>query len=326
MKNFISRFPLRQLLLLAALLIPSVAYAETWHAFVGAQTKDKARQALAFLPNEIWIHAGDSITWHFAVDEIHTVTFLEPTQIRPPFPVGCPGNTPNDSSFDGTVCINSGTLTEPATYTVMFPKAGNFKVVCLVHENMTGIVHVLGASERLPHSQAFYNRLAAAEARNLITDVDHIHSQSLPLHASHRDVVAGIGEITATPGGQQTLSVVRFIRPTTVIHVGQTVEWANWDPVTPHTVTFGAEPANPQPPSSNVTLDSDRALHAVISSPSEAVHSGFIVASPQERIGLTQSPITVTRFRVTFTHTGTFPFICVLHDDLGMRGRIIVLP
>jgi plastocyanin len=45
---------------------------QTWFATVGAQSNDKGRQALAFLPNEIWIHAGDSITWMFDVDEIHT--------------------------------------------------------------------------------------------------------------------------------------------------------------------------------------------------------------------------------------------------------------
>jgi plastocyanin len=326
-KTFTFPMAVRRVLLLAALIVSTMAHAgTTWHAFVGAQSQDKGRQALAFLPNEIWIHAGDSITWHFAVDEIHTLTFLQPTQTRPPFPVGCPGTTPSDSSFDGTICVNSGTLTEPATYTVMFPKAGNFKLVCLVHANMTGIVHVLDVSRPLPHDQAFYDRLAFTEARNLITDVDRIRSRSLPMHPSHKDVVAGVGEINATPGGQDTLSVVRFLKPTTIIHVGQTVEWANWDPVTPHTVTFGPEPANPQPPSSNVTVDADGALHAVISSPNDMVHSGFIVASPQERTGLTQSPITITRFRVTFTSTGTFPYICVLHDDLGMRGKIVVLP
>ena len=33
-----------------------------WTAVVGAQSPDQARQALAFLPNEMWIHAGDNIT------------------------------------------------------------------------------------------------------------------------------------------------------------------------------------------------------------------------------------------------------------------------
>jgi plastocyanin len=105
------------------------------------------------------------------------------------------------------------------------------------------------------------------------------------------------------------------------------VEWTNDDPITPHTITFGTEPAGPpQPPSGNVTMDADGALHAIVASPSDSVHSGFIIAEPQERIGLPMAPLGQTRFRVTFTTPGVFPYICVLHDDLGMKGRIIVLP
>jgi len=32
----------------------------------------------------------------------------------------------------------------------------------------------------------------------------------------------------------------------------------------------------------------------------------------------------VTRFRVTFPTPGTFNYRCILHDDLGMTGRVIV--
>jgi plastocyanin len=32
----------------------------------------------------------------------------------------------------------------------------------------------------------------------------------------------------------------------------------------------------------------------------------------------------VTRFRVTFTTPGTFNYRCILHDNLGMVGRVIV--
>src|SRR5512135_3940187 len=86
---------------IAAAVVLSASAAE-WSVTVGVESPDKGRQALAFLPNEIWIHAGDSITWTFAVDEIHTVSLLQPAQIRPPFAVGCPGTTPNDSSFNGS--------------------------------------------------------------------------------------------------------------------------------------------------------------------------------------------------------------------------------
>ena len=39
--------------------------ADQIQATVGAQSGDKGRQALAFLPNELWVHAGDSVTWAF---------------------------------------------------------------------------------------------------------------------------------------------------------------------------------------------------------------------------------------------------------------------
>ena len=42
------------------LLISALVQAQDWQVQVGAQSKDKGRQALAFLPNEMWIHAGDS--------------------------------------------------------------------------------------------------------------------------------------------------------------------------------------------------------------------------------------------------------------------------
>jgi plastocyanin len=67
------------LVTLAALTAPQVLLAQhNWKAVVGGQNTDKAHQALAFLPNELWIHAGDSITWTQKADDIHTVTFLIP--------------------------------------------------------------------------------------------------------------------------------------------------------------------------------------------------------------------------------------------------------
>jgi plastocyanin len=75
-----------------------------------------------------------------------------------------------------------------------------------------------------------------------------------------------------------------------------------------------------------VTTDTDGARHATIGSPADSVNSGFLVAAPQERVGLPQSPQAVTRFRVTFTGPGTFNYICALHDDLGMVGTVVVVP
>jgi plastocyanin len=345
---------LRWMFLFAVLIVPQVLWAapsapatpqptpgQTWFATVGAQSNDKGRQALAFLPNEIWIHAGDSITWRWDADDIHTVTFLPATEPRPPF--GVPPLSSSPATFDGSTSVITPPLVQPATFTVIFPSAGNFKLVCLVHERMTGAVHVLDLSQTLPHDQDFYDRQAADQRRDLLSDRDgHLeeacrqhgdqegehHHHSVDAHL----VTVGVGEISATAGGSQTLSVVRFIDDKIVIHAGQTVEWNNHDPVTPHTVTFGIEPKDPVPPSGNVNKDpdADGALHGTISSNADSVHSGLIVAPPQERLGVPESPpvppLGVTRFRVTFTKAGTFPYICALHDNLGMKGMVIVLP
>jgi plastocyanin len=310
---------------LIALTIPTLVQAESWQAAVGGQNHDKGRQALAFLPNEMWVHAGDSITWDFIPDEIHTVSFLTPGQVRLPFVMGCPGTTPNGSPFDGSACVNSGPSTSGQTYTVVFPSPGNFKLVCLVHANMTAVVHVLDLSQPLPHKQDFYDDEAADQRRDLLSDTDREMDHKQCKIVSNQ-VTTGTGEIVATAGGSQTVSVMRFLQPTKVVRVGDTVEWTNSDPVTPHTITFGVEPLDLIDPSSNVTVEADGARHADISSATDNVHSGFIAAAPQDQIGLPQPSPGVTRFRVTFTKPGVFDYKCALHDGLGMLGKVIVWP
>ena len=312
-----------QFALLAGLfLLPQLLSAQ-WNATLGVQSQDLGMQGLAFLPNEIWIHAGDSITWTMAVDEPHTVTFLTEGQVRPPFTVGCPGFSAGSATFDGTSCITTGLLNKGDKFTVVFPQAGNFKTVCLIHENMTGIVHVLDPSQSLPHDQPFYDSEAQREGQALLANEDETKPNHHPLKNA---VIVGGGKVVATGGGSETSSVMRFEEPELTIHAGETLEWTNDDPITPHTITFGTEPQDPFPPSPNVTIDADGARHAVLNSPSDGVHSGFIQAAPQERIGLAQAPSGVTRFRVTFNKPGIYPYICALHDVLGMKGKVIVLP
>jgi plastocyanin len=311
-------------LLLAALVVPVSIQAETWQLAVGAQSGDKARQVLAFLPNEIWIHAGDTINWTVDADEIHTITFLSVGQVRPPFFVGCPGFSVGAASFDGSTCVSTPPMVSGQTFNVMLPSPGNFKLVCLVHPDMTAVVHVLDPSAPLPHDQSFYDEEAADQAHNLLAELNQGQVHQHPV--SPNAIVVGAGKTLANGGGHNTISLMRFVQPELVIHAGATVEWTNDDPSMPHTITFGAEPGNPIPPSSNVSPDADGALHATINSTSDSVHSGFIVSAPQDQTFLPQTPLGITRFRVTFTNPGVYPYICALHDNLGMKGRIIVLP
>jgi plastocyanin len=319
------------------------AFAAQWMAWAGVQSPDLGSQVLAFLPNEFWIHAGDSIRWTHPSNEIHTVTFLKPGQVRPPnfgpvfgVPVGCPGNTPDGAAFDGTSCVNSGLLSQGPinvgpviqTYSVTFPSPGNFKLTCLVHPDMTGTIHVLSPSALLPHDQAFYNAEAANQGATLVSATSGLRRlrDSENEEEGHlEDVTAGVGAVLTTTGaGFQTLSLSRFLHDVVVVRVGDTVEWTNQDPATPHTVTFGTEPVDPRPPSLNVSVSSDGARQTIIGSTADSANSGLLLSAPQDRPGLPQAPQGVTRFRVTFTAPGRFNYICSLHDKLGMKGTVIV--
>jgi len=326
--------------LVAALMtsvITNAASATQWEAWVGAQSADLGNTALAFLPNEFWIHAGDSIRFTFAANELHTVSFLRTGQIRPPafsvfganggVFVGCPGTTPDGSSFDGSTCVSSAPTPVPGqTYTVNFPSPNNFKLVCLVHTRMTGTIHVLLPSETLPYDQAFYDRQAGSERAELLSDGSGLEGRGVAdaQETSANAVTAGISAIRGNGGGSQEVSVMRFLGASMIVRVGDTVEWTNLAPSVFHTITFGAEPVNAMPPSPGLAVDSDGVRHAVISSPNESMNSGFIGSPNQETVGQPQAPLDFTRFRVTFTAPGTFNYICSLHDDLGMKGTVIV--
>ena len=108
-----------------------------------------------------------------------------------------------------------------------FPTPGNFKLVCLVHNNMTGVVHVLASKEKLPHKQAFYDDQAHKRQTELLSDGAGLedqatateqeregeHQQGSEKSQGSKDAVTvGIGEIVATGGGSDTVSVMRFLR------------------------------------------------------------------------------------------------------------------
>ena len=345
---------LRWMLLFSVLIVPqtlrgdesaSATPPQTWYATVGAQSGDKGRQALAFLPNEIWIHAGDFIKWTFDADEVHTVTFIPDTETRPFFQTVAGSST---ATFNGSTTVSSpggfadlGNQVSPAfvkgaTFIVKFTTPGNYKQVCLFHQNMTGVVHVLEADAPLPHDQDFYDRQAADQRRDLLSDRDGRSVAACGECAAHdslkaRVVTAGTGEISATAGGTQTLSVMRFLADPIYIRAGDTVEWTNQNPVEAHTVTFGTAPTGlaifaPFP--DNLPMDPDGALHAVITPSAPNASSGIMAAAAQDpNSGMgNQTPLGLTRFRATFPIPGAFPYRCLLHDDLGMKGMVIVFP
>lgn len=297
---------------LAPVFSPSAAAATTWHMVAGDDNRNEGIQITAFLPDDITIRAGDTITWTVRSGEFHTVSFLS-GGARPDVVVGGGFNPTvaapaGGSSYDGTGYVNSGLLLEDQTYTLTFPTAGNYDFYCLIHSEMKGQLHVLTPRQALHITQADYDREIASQRRFYLDDGRNLLATGLAASASsgsERKVTAGIGD--------KLVFIARFQPQRIVIQKGDTVVWTNLDPETPHTVTFGAEPPG-GPFGSFPPIGGDGPGHGTISDVAQAVNSGFL--GPDFPFG--------TAFAVKFATAGLYPYICALHDELGMVGTVVV--
>jgi hypothetical protein len=68
----------------------------------------------------------------------------------------------------------------PPSYSVVFPTLGNFKFVCLVHADMTGVVHVRAPSDPLPHIQDDYDRQTMGEQVLLLGNASRLQGRGTP--------------------------------------------------------------------------------------------------------------------------------------------------
>lgn len=282
-----------------------------WTVLAGSQSADGSISGSRFLPGEIWIDQGDTVTWVANSVEPHTVTFF-PGNGEPsgPFNPGDPSQVGRIGSgaVDGTY-QNSGLLTTvPAgqdfgpfppfvvpypDYTLSFPDSGDFTYYCLVHGMMMkGTVHVAPTGTAYPFTQAQYDAQAAAGARAIRRDGNQERAVALSQARQDR-VMVGADDGMAM--------VMRFLRPTVTVHVGDTVVFDNSQSMGAHTVTFGAEPQGP-------------ALENYL--PSASYDGGDLSSFIPPRL----------TFSVTFTKAGTYHYICALHDVQGMVGRVIVRP
>ncbi|KAE8763056.1 cupredoxin domain-containing protein [Georgenia thermotolerans] len=282
-------------------------HARTWHVAVGQESRDKAVQGMAFLPGEVWINVGDTVSWRARSAEIHTVTFLPPGQRLPEFnPVDHRQiRRQGGQTHDGRTYLNSGIMsTMPktgldapsvGTYQLRFTRTGDFVYYCLVHGRaMKGTVHVRPAGTAYPHSQAYYDAQARHEAARIIGHGEALWQRTRHAATDDHHVFAGAADDTAM--------VMRFIRQEVTVRVGEkvTFDMARNAFYVPHTVTFGPEPSSIlAPPIGNPAHFRGGQLHSGIIPPGKT-------------------------FTVTFEKAGTFHYICVLHDGMGMVGTVTV--
>jgi plastocyanin len=334
---------------LAALpLLPAapVAHAATtWNVLAGDETPDMAVEALVFAPNAVTIGVGDTITWAFNTAEIHTVTFVSggplPTvfdvspltgQLRASPEAALPAGP---STYDGTGYRNSGLMgldpsTIGAAYALTFTQAGTYPYFCLIHQQMSGMVNVL-ASGTPPLDPAAVAALGRAQTAavfakaQLAMAAQRVTTSPGPGGSTIYAMAAGIGD--------GTYEVPRFLPPGLAINVGDTIVWTDFDPATPHTVTFNAPPEWLGPPPA---LPPGAPPEAALEFPPFFFEpTGGPTFSGRELVnsaifGLVfpgaPAQVQATKYQLTFTAAGTFPYLCLLHAQLGMMDAITVRP
>ena len=282
---------------------PAQAETTTWNVLVGSESNDQTIQGMAYLPKDVYVDAGDTVNWVANSAEPHTVTFLAPGQSLPMFNPADPTqlNQIGGDLYDGHSYYNSSVMTNvlnsgfPAVthYSLTFPTKGDYTYYCLVHGMMQqGTVHVAGADDPYPFTQAQYDRQAAVDTHATVLDGNRLRAQAYRASDNHT-VIEGADDGTAM--------VMQFLRPVVSVHVGETVTFVNNGMDAPHTVTFGEEPQNPFAPVGDPTNFSGGQLSSGILPPGST-------------------------FTVTFTSVGTFDYICALHDFMGMVGKVVVTP
>jgi plastocyanin len=323
----------------------------TWTVLVGGQSAIEqqpmgpagAWQFMRFYPGTITVNVGDTIVWKLNSAEPHTVTFPKAGEQPPPLTIPEGGDSQRvlgnplallpqgQAIYDATALTGSGQLGGdpqfPTEYKLTFAKEGTFEYFCAFHQMMKGTVVVQAAGSAYPKTQAQIDADAAAQ---LAADAQSAaDAEPLAKQVSTRPGPNGTTIYDVNIGyGDGTMAYMRFSPTDLTVHAGDTVEWSQKDVETPHTVTFpsgGAEPAlflvEPQqsgPPK--------MVLNPIVLAPAGGstysgqgyFNSGWIWGTEVPQPG----PRT---YALTFDTPGTYEYICVLHDAMGMNGHITVL-
>lgn len=299
------------LLAVVAVLAPSVqgdVKAQEGERIVLAGDGEPGYSVNQFLPRDVTVAAGTTVTWEFPWFEPHIVAFVEGA---PPEAPDVTENAvwPNEQGyvFSGDIF---GNPTNPPTFSVTFPEVGSFTYFCPIHPLMTATVNVV---EEGGESQAEIDARAAAEyAENIAT-----------VKASAAAAAAAGGTITPRQDGTNLIEVIvgsmddagndgmQFFPPNVDLKTGDTIRWVT-DVFTPHTVTFNIQDAPPFGDPFELAATPEETFAG------EGFRNSGIMSL--EDFG----PNTVQSYELTFTGAGSFTYICILHADQGMVGKVNV--
>ena len=287
----------------------------------------------AYMPGDITVAAGDSVTFVIGSDEGHTITFgTGPADVPPPFwpvsgfeapPQGeAPPPDMGTTSIDDSPFINTGIIGKGTTATVEFSTAGTYPFFCAIHPGMSGQVTVV--DEGATTTQAEADTAVEATSADLLAQVDPIHQERLDSvttvdNSDGTQTWNVFADASTSPGptaggGSGYLELLQFTPDAIRIEPGDTISWTASQI---HTVTFLPEGVDP----AELFTSEQVALSPMGGSTydgTEPTSSGVL------NFPLGPDMPAVTEYSLTFPEPGVYPFFCVLHAELGQIGVVAV--
>lgn len=322
----------------------------TWTVMVGGQGGSEMKEGqnlpvwefMRFYPDSITVNEGDTILFKLASMEPHTVTFVKPGDPVPQLLIPEGGNSQRiifnpvaafpagGPTYDGSTYVNSGQMAmdpqSPQEFKLTFTKAGTYPYVCLFHQMMKGKVTVQPAGSTYPQTQAQID--AAVKAQMDADMTTGTNAGVYPGTVKSQQNANGTTTYSVAIGwGNGIMALMRFAPTDLKIKVGDTVTWTQMDVEAPHTVTLVS---GGKEPDLVLTEPQQGGPPKLVLNPQVVAPSGGSVYSGQGYFNSgilfgTQDPTPGPRtYTLTFATPGTFEYICVLHDDMGMSGHIMV--
>ncbi|MCZ7357746.1 MAG: plastocyanin/azurin family copper-binding protein [Candidatus Methanoperedens sp.] len=293
---------------------------KTWYVLAGGETPDMAIQGMGFYPGNITINEGDTINWTLGGHNLHTVSFLSggPTPIP-----GSPASLSpaGGSTYDGTGIVSSGLIFPGMSYSLTFTTAGNYSYQCLIHSGMAGAVMVQNAGSPYPFTQGQYNAKGRKELKEDLETgkmlVENLGLTSNPGPNGTTVWQASI-DIPLPVDAKHKASYMRFTPRVLKIHTDDQVVWTQLDPMEIHTVTFLAAGQKPLefviPIAGGFMINPDAAAPSGGSSYNGTGNASSGVLPPGQN------------YTLKFTKPGTYSYLCLIHDEMKMVGKVLVMP
>lgn len=322
---------------------------QTYTVYVGAENTRQGISLMAFFPDKLRIHVGDTVVWKANTHEIHTVSFLAPGMAVPEFTINAPAGAPSpvqinplagfpaapaDGVFDPSVFINSGIMsTDPGNvpqFSLTFNQAGTFQYVCIVHGMMmSATIEVVDSGTPAP-SPRQARRTAFVQMAKLWSKAPQVLKdafQAIEAPTQNSDGTTTYHVMVGWSEGQ--IDVMRFFPRNLAVRPGDTVEWSlSSTNIAPHNIAFyNGHPDNelvtvvPQPSGPPLLL-----LNPAIVFPSQAVLNGTPLNSTDffnSGLLVPGSPNTSFTTKVGDVF-GRLSYECDLHESSGMKGSIYV--